>query len=1175
MKNAVRRAGALLVTVALTVTLLGSGSRVDLAASPRPAEGGPAELSASPLSPAVQQALVGALTRGEALVVIHLATEHGRSAAVAAAAQRLGAQVLETLAALDYVTVRLDPKRVPALAKLPGVTGLSLEARYRAGEDPSGTSYSGNPKPPALPSDPDNFTANRDALRADAFTAETGANGRGVTIALIDTGVDPTHPDLQTTSSENVKLVDWQDFSGEGDVDTGRTGRLSGGRLATPWGTYIVPAGLSKSGLLHFGLFRESFLAGGDMGQDINRNGKEDDSFAVLVADQAAAGRYDTVLVDTNGDHRFTDEKALGVFAASRGVGVFGDPQGEHVGFVVTRLRSDGSGINLGFDGNGHGTHVAAVAAGSRSSGSGISGIAPGASVMALKALDSNGDGGWDNISRAMIYAAEHGARIISMSVEGSTDHSGQSPESQLMARLSKLYNVLFITAAGNGGPGIGSAGFPGAPSDVISVGASMTPDLWKRYYGLTIPRRSLLEFSAAGPRRDGTMGPTLVAPGVAVSAVPVWYNYTGYDFKWGTSMAVPHVAGAAADLLSAAQGRGISPSYRGLKAAMEDGAQPIRDYQIVEQGFGQMDLPGAWQALLNEGSLAERPGPDVGLQALVPGQATEGLDARNYLPGWIPFVVHNPGAPTLRLMWRSTAGWIEPQRVSLTVPGGGTRILPVAYRVPADKGLYSALVEGYPVAAYGPDPTAGPEGREGPAVRILNTVVLPYDFSLANNWHVAVPGVVEVAQYRRYFFRVPEGAGRFDLSLSLWRGVGGRPTGRVEVFLFRPDGRLLQDSDVIGDGTGTSEYQVSVDTPMAGAWEAVVLTPADYAGQGQSLSLFQIEASLQGVLFPDGPIRVNAGPGQTDIPVTVSALNRKEPFDGSVVGVGLGQPVVEAPPELVTLREGEIATRDLPYVLRGTSLLRLSLTNPTRPGGQVTFSLYHKDEKTGQWSIVTPPGAAAGTQEFLDLPDPQPGQYVVSFIATELPGGQATYEYRQVILPGGDGIQTVDAPRAHTPGERWTIQAHLHPPLQPGRYYGRLIAKDRQGRTIGYVPVEVERGQTAARAYLLPQTLGQRQKGWVTVEFRDDLGRLVNPLVTINGATYQPRGGEIALPVGPSQTDIALHVVITDSDFAYGDQMLVQPVAVGAPPRDALGPAGTGQDFDWRYQKLLNEMGW
>ncbi|MHB9143903.1 MAG: S8 family serine peptidase [Symbiobacteriia bacterium] len=1163
---AVRQSVAAAVLIALGLSLAAPGPAASPAAGAKPGLAGRAAsspassdlaLSALPLSPSLQEAVVRALTAGQQQGLVHLAVAPGRTGQVAAEAQALGAEIVERLDNLDYLTVRGNLRRLPAFAGLPGVTGASLDGRFHTGSDPQ-SAYSDAPKPPADPGDPGNFIANREALRADEFTAATGADGRGVTIAVIDTGADTGHPDLTTTSAGDAKLVDWQDFSGEGDVGTSSAVRPTGSRLAAPGGAYSVPEGVSRSGVVHFGVFRDPTLGG---------------EYGVIVVDSAMAGRYDRVYVDTNRNFNFADEQPLTLFTLSHQTLALQLAAGGEMRAVLTRVNGDGSGINLGFDGNGHGTHVAAIAAGARQEASGVKGIAPGASLMVLKALDSTGDGDWDQISRAMVYAAEHGAAIISMSVEGSSDHSGQSPEAQLMARLASKYNVLFVTAAGNGGPGIGSAGFPGAPQDVVSVGASMTPELWKRYYGLSIPHAGLLDFSAAGPRRDGTMGPTVVAPGVAVSAVPAWLNNSSYDFKWGTSMAAPHVAGAAAALLSAARSHGIEPSYRGLKAALEEGARPIPGYQVVEQGFGEADLPGAWDALQQDGALASSTGVDVTVQALAPGQATQGLDARSFLPGQIPFVIANPAAPGLRLFWRSTADWIKPQLESLTVPGKGSRILPVTYQVPAAKGLHSALLRGYPVATYGSDPVSGPAGQRGPAVDLLSTVVVPYEFSADNNWQANIVGVVEVAQYRRYFLQVPEGAGRLSLSLSFWRGVSNRATGRVELFLFRPDGRLLQDSSVVGDGTGSPSYDVAVDTPMAGTWEAVVLTPADYASDGQFLSLFQINASLQGVLFPEGTVHVSAPAGQVALSLTVPAVNRGGAFQGSVVGVGLGQPVFDSPPDLMTLREGEITTRDLPVVPAGTSLLRLSLTNPTRPGGRVNFTLYHKDDRTGAWHIVTPPGAAAGSQETMDLPDPAPGEYVVSFIGSELPGGESTYEYRETLLPAGDNIQIQDDSRAHASGERWTVGVTLRPPAQPGRYYGRLIARDAEGHILGYVPVEVSRGQIGVTAKLLPQELAPGEKGWATLEFRDDNGRPVSPLVTINGAVYQPLGGQITLPAGPGQADLDFTVKIMDTNFAYSEQTLILHVDTAAPQHDALGPIGTGQDFDWRYQKLLNEM--
>ncbi|QBP40552.1 S8 family peptidase [Paenisporosarcina antarctica] len=174
-------------------------------------------------------------------------------------------------------------------------------------------------------------------------------------------------------------------------------------------------------------------------------------------------------------------------------------------------------------DYNGHGTHVAGTIAASRNN-SGVVGVAPEANLLILKVLGKSGSGKYDWIIKAIRYAIDHKADIISMSLGGSSDV--KELHDVIIEAVNQ--NILVVCAAGNDGDGQDSTdelGYPGCYNEVISVGS------------VNLERQSS-EFTNSNNQID------LVAPGEKVTST--YLNGT-YATLSGTSMATPHISGALA----------------------------------------------------------------------------------------------------------------------------------------------------------------------------------------------------------------------------------------------------------------------------------------------------------------------------------------------------------------------------------------------------------------------------------------------------------------------------------------------------------------------------------------------------------------------------------------------------------------------------------------------------
>jgi subtilisin family serine protease/Tol biopolymer transport system component len=232
----------------------------------------------------------------------------------------------------------------------------------------------------------------------------------------------------------------------------------------------------------------------------------------------------------------------------------------------------------------GHGTHVAGIVAGG---GSRYTGVAPRARLLSGKVLGDDGSGFESWAIEGMEWAVAAGADVVNMSLGSSFPSNGNDPVSLAIDRLTAEHDVTFVVSAGNSGPGGGTIGSPAAASSAITVGA--------------IDKAGLLaRFSSRGPRiGDAAIKPDLTAPGAGIVSARADGTALGsvveaaYTRLSGTSMAAPHVAGAAAILKQ--RRPGVSAAE--VKAALVTTAVPNPDLHIYQQGGGRLDIPAALAA--------------------------------------------------------------------------------------------------------------------------------------------------------------------------------------------------------------------------------------------------------------------------------------------------------------------------------------------------------------------------------------------------------------------------------------------------------------------------------------------------------------------------------------------------------------------------------------------------
>ncbi|GAA2217556.1 S8 family serine peptidase [Streptomyces nogalater] len=1079
-----RRLARIAVAVGVVAALSAAGpvpSALAAEPSPAPAADPGVKSAHDKLGPDDAALLAEAKADGAKNVTLMIATSPGQTERVAGELDAVdGGLVGRTDDKLGYVRATVPTGRadsaITAAVKLSSVRAIDLKREIPL-DDPAPTGVKSPSGKSAYPAPGRNTPAENpynpsfETGAVDFVRDHPKADGRGVTIGILDSGVDLGHPALRTTTTGERKIVDWvtaTDPVTDGDgtwrrMTTGVTGPAFSVTTAQGAEKFTAPEGSYK-----FNYIYESATAGGDEKGDLNRDGDTTDAWGVLY--DPAAG---TVRVDTDDNLDFTDDAPMKPYKDGFQVGYFGtdDPAtevAERVPFVVETRKDvvyNASGakadyVNIGVIESEHGTHVAGITAAHGLFGGKMNGAAPGAKIVSSRACTWTG--GCTNVAltEGMIdLVTKRGVDIVNMSIGGLPAlNDGNNARAELYTRLIDTYGVQLVISAGNSGPGTNTIGDPGLADKVVSVGATISKETWAANYGSVVEKKyAMMPFSSRGPREDGGFTPTLSAPGAAINTTQTWLpggpvaeaGYSlpaGYSMLQGTSMAAPQATGASALLLSAAKREGIGLTPARLRTALTSTADHIKGVQAYEEGAGLINIVDAWDAI-EDGATAH----DYTVKAPVDTAIDDALKT----PGYGTGLYDREGGlkagqkKTYDVTVTRTSGPDKALRHELHFEnnaGHTFRILgddvvrlplnrPVTVRVqaaPGSAGLKSAILEV-------DDPRT-----EGVDKQILTTVVVAEPVK----YTYSATGSVQRNSTRSYFLTVPEGATSLEVAL------GGLEDGSQTRFV------ALHPYGVPSDNTGTPycynnylngngckpDVRAYAD-PQPGVWEVEVESRRTSPLLDNP---YRLDVSVLGAAFD--PETVTVPEAEVGTPVTASwkVTNGYAPLDGRLTGGPLGSAESARP----AIKEGETRTTTV-TVPAGATSLDVAIGRVSDAAADLDLTVYDASGKEVDSS------ADGDSEEAVSVPSPAAGTYTIKVVGYAVPSGSTDYDYRDVFFSTALGSVTVadPAPVHLATGASATVAGQVTATAEApaGReFFGRVQLVNARGTTAGTASVKL-----------------------------------------------------------------------------------------------------------------------
>jgi subtilisin family serine protease len=473
--------------------------------------------------------------------------------------------------------------------------------------------------------------------------------GDNVTVAVIDSGVDASHPVFQN------RVVYWTDQTEETQVAL-NPASISDGKINLNKKELKLPAGINESKEAFAGVISEESLGAQasfeekqgetNPGLDLNQNGVLNDKFSVLIAYDDNKATY-VAYIDLNGDGVIDGPAEL------EGIVDFNEKRAAHseklanaeefVKFsarhqtikypllIVKNAEGKPEALRLGMPSGSHGTHVSGIIAGN---GLNVKGAAPKAKIMSIKVC-SGITCTTDSILRGLVEAFYNPQGLVPDVVNislGSQQQYEQDVMDYLMRDLSAKFGAVFVVSASNSGPGYRSLNSIASFGPTIQVGAHVSTRTLQKQYTLDpevakrMPYHNLLFFSSVGPSYTGHLRPNVIAPGSALSSTMLIDS--GLEMYNGTSMSSPIVAGSVAALLSVAKkdpalvnvfkkknekissiadeknknGHRLEYSLSGLamaiRSGLENSAERLSQYTMAQEGHGLIQVDRAYPVM-------------------------------------------------------------------------------------------------------------------------------------------------------------------------------------------------------------------------------------------------------------------------------------------------------------------------------------------------------------------------------------------------------------------------------------------------------------------------------------------------------------------------------------------------------------------------------------------------